>query len=134
MPPVSTVMTVEHSVLIAVAFLMAKHAAADFFLQSPRQRLEKGFYGKPGGLTHALTHAVLTAPVFALLPAVPATVVIALLAAEFAAHYHIDWVKEQVVRRRQWTSHDTSFWWALGLDQMLHGLTYVALLWVAYTP
>ncbi len=54
----------------------------------------------------------------------------ALLVAEFVLHYHIDYTKEQVVRRHGWTSHDTPFWWAIGLDQLLHGLTYVAIVWL----
>ncbi|MGQ0457036.1 MAG: DUF3307 domain-containing protein [Hyphomicrobium sp.] len=121
-----------HAALAAVAYLMVKHAAADFFLQSERQREEKGVYGKPGGVLHSLTHIALTLPVFLLVPTVGVGVVAALLAAEFALHYHIDWTKEQVVRRNGWTSHDTRFWWAVGFDQMLHGLTYVGLLWVVF--
>ena len=84
-----------------------------------------------GGITHSLTHIVLTAPVFLLLPALETGMIAALLSAEFVLHYHIDWTKEQVVRRNGWTSHDTPFWWAIGLDQLLHGLTYVALLALA---
>ncbi|MBX9682806.1 MAG: DUF3307 domain-containing protein [Hyphomicrobium sp.] len=129
--PVAQLST-EHAVLLAVAYLMVKHAVADFLLQSARQRIEKGIYGKLGGFTHALTHSALTAPVFVLLPFVGPTIVLALLIAEFVIHYHIDWAKEQLVRQRGWTSKDTAFWWAFGIDQMLHGLTYVALLWVAY--
>lgn len=131
--PVSSV-TAEHAVLLAVAYLMVKHALADFAFQSPRQRLEKGTYGRMGGITHALTHGIMTIPVFTLLPTMATSIAIGLVAAECAIHYHIDWAKEQVVRRRRWTSSDTPFWWAIGFDQMLHGLTYVGLLWVAYTP
>ena len=120
-----------HIVLIAIAYLMVKHAIADFFVQTETQRLEKGIYGATGGLTHSLTHIALTTPVFVLLPGLDAGIIATLLAAEFVLHYHIDWTKEQIVRRNGWSSHDTPFWWALGADQLLHGLTYVALLAVA---
>ena len=53
------------------------------------------------------------------------------VAGEFAVHYHLDWGKEQFVRRNRLTTSDTWFWWALGLDQMMHGLTYVALIWLS---
>ncbi len=132
MPPVSTGLPLVDSALIAVAYLLVKHALADFLLQTESQRHEKGQYGATGGLTHSLTHIALTAPVFLLLPAVMTGVAVALLAAEFVLHYHIDWTKEQIVRSRGWTSHDTPFWWALGIDQLLHGLSYVALLWLAF--
>ncbi len=118
-------------VLLAMAYLLVKHAAADFILQTETQRREKGIYGATGGLTHSLTHIALTAPVFSLLPAAAPGIILALLATEFVLHYHIDWTKEQIVRRNDWTSRDTPFWWALGIDQLLHGLTYVGLVWLA---
>ena len=118
-------------VLLAMAYLLVKHAAADFILQTEAQRREKGSYGATGGLTHSLTHIVLTAPVFALLPVFAAGIAAALLAAEFVLHYHIDWAKEQIVRRNDWSSRDTPFWWAIGIDQLLHGLTYIGLVWLA---
>lgn len=118
-------------VLSAMAYLLVKHAAADFILQTETQRREKGTYGATGGLTHSLTHIVLTAPVFVLLPAAAPGMLAALLATEFVLHYHIDWVKEQIVRRNAWTSRDTPFWWAIGVDQLLHGLSYVGLIWLS---
>jgi hypothetical protein len=47
---------------------------------------------------------------------------------EFVLHYHIDWLKEQVVHRNGWTSQNPGFWYALGTDQFVHGLTYLALI------
>lgn len=120
-----------HAALASVAYLMIKHAVADFFLQTETQRRTKGVYGAPGGLTHAAIHILLTAPVFLLFPGIGIGAVVGLLAAEFVIHYHIDWAKEQIVRRNGWSAHDTRFWWAIGFDQMLHGLTYVAIAWIA---
>lgn len=114
-------------ILWAMVFLAVKHTVGDFFLQTPYQLLNKGRYGHPGGLLHAGLHMALTMPVFVLIPPASVAVAALILAAEFLAHYHIDWVKEQVVRRRGWTTHDVWFWRALGLDQLAHGLTYVAI-------
>ena len=119
-----------HLILAAMAYLLVKHAVADFLLQTSYQRQTKGTYGALGGFTHCLTHVLLTAPVLLLFPSVGLGLAGAILAGEFIVHYHLDWLKDQSVKRNGWTSHDTPFWWALGLDQLLHGLTYVAILWV----
>jgi hypothetical protein len=45
-------------------------------------------------------------------------------------HYHIDYCKMNINARMGWTAttHE-QFWWLLGLDQFLHSLTYLAILW-----
>ncbi len=120
-------------VLIAMGYLLVKHCLADFLLQTEHQRRTKGDYGASGGITHAATHILLTAPVFLILPGIGWGAIGALLAGEFVVHYHLDWAKDQMVRSYGWTSHDTPFWWALGIDQLGHGLTYVGLLGLAYS-
>jgi len=123
-------MSPVHAALAAITYLLVKHAVADFILQTDLIFRQKGSYGAPGGLWHALIHILLTAPVFLLFPGGGLGLAAALLAGEFVLHYHIDWTKEQIVRREGWTPKDKYFWWALGLDQLLHGLTYVAILWI----
>ena len=119
--------------LLAMAYLVVKHAIADFLLQTEYQRRTKGDYGALGGITHAFTHIFLTVPVFWVLPPVGIGIIAVLLAAEFVVHYHLDWTKEQIVRANNWTSRNTPFWWAIGLDQMAHALTYVAILWLGFS-
>jgi uncharacterized protein DUF3307 len=111
--------------LAAVAVLMFKHAVADFFLQSSYQYVNKGTYGHPGGLIHSGIHVALTPLVYLVLA--PASILLAagLAAGEFLAHYHIDWLKEQIVRGNGWAAQDRGFWFALGTDQFVHGLTYL---------
>jgi Protein of unknown function (DUF3307) len=113
--------------LAAVAVLMFKHAVADFYLQTPYQYLNKGTYGHPGGFLHAGIHAALTPFVYLVLVPSSLLLVLGITLAEFAVHYHVDWLKEQVTHRNGWTSHDRGFWYALGTDQLVHGLTYVAI-------
>jgi hypothetical protein len=116
--------------LVAMAYLLAKHMLADFALQTRYQYANKGIYGHPGGLLHAGIHAVLTLPVLMIVPvASPTAAAVVLAAAEFLIHYHVDWTKEQVVRRRGWTSAMDPYWWALGIDQLMHHLTYVGFVW-----
>lgn len=123
-------MSPVHAALAAITYLLVKHAIADFILQTDQIFRQKGSYGAPGGLWHALIHILLTAPVFLLFPGGGPALAAVLLAGEFVVHYHIDWTKEQIVRREGWTPKDKYFWWALGIDQLLHGLTYVAILWI----
>ena len=113
--------------LAAVAVLMVKHAVADFYLQTPYQYLNKGTYGHPGGLLHSAIHVALTPLVYLVL--VPGSLLIAgaIALGELVAHYHIDWLKEQIVRRNGMTMQDPGFWHALGTDQLVHGLTYLVI-------
>ena len=111
--------------IAVLALLFAKHFVCDFILQTPWQIAQKGIYGAPGGLLHSGLHVVGT--FVAILPLLPdPTAVVLLLAAEFLVHYHIDWSKEQTVRRLGWKV-GARFWNAIGFDQLLHGLTYLAI-------
>jgi hypothetical protein len=114
-------------VLAAVAILMVKHAVADFYLQTTYQYLNKGKYGHPGGILHASIHTVLTPLVYLVLLPGSLLIVGVIAIGEFLLHYHIDWLKEQVTHRNGWTAQDRGFWYALGTDQLMHGLTYLAI-------
>jgi uncharacterized protein DUF3307 len=122
-------------ILAAVGILMLKHTAADFFLQTPYQYCNKGTYGHPGGLLHAGIHVALTPLVYLVIAPVSLLLAAGIALGEFAVHYHIDWTKEQVTRRLAYTPQTSGFWHTLGVDQLLHGLTYLgivaALVWAA---
>lgn len=119
-----------HIALIAVLILLIKHLVFDFFLQTEYQYKNKGIYGHPGGILHAGLHAFGTS--FLFLYAYPGAALAAqILVGEFIVHYHIDWAKEQVVKRMRLATDDAAFWWALGVDQFLHGATYVVIAWFA---
>jgi hypothetical protein len=122
--------------LAAVGVLMFKHTVADFFLQTSFQHMNKGIYGHPGGLVHAGIHVALTPLVYLVLAPASIALVVGLAVGEFVVHYHIDWLKERIVKGNGWTAQDGGFWYALGTDQLAHGLTYlvmVALLIAAAT-
>lgn len=116
--------------LAAVAVLMFKHMVADFYLQTPYQYLNKGTYGHPGGLIHSGIHVTLTPLVYLVLAPGSLLLAAAIAAGEFAVHYHTDWAKEQITHRNGWTAQDPPFWNALGTDQLVHGLTYLAIVTV----
>lgn len=105
---------------------MLKHAVADFYLQSAYQYLNKRRYGHPGGIVHSAIHAALT-PLVYLVIAPSLLLAFGIAASEFLLHYHIDWLKEQITHRNGWTAQDRGFWYALGADQLVHGLTYLVI-------
>lgn len=113
--------------LAAIAILMVKHTAADFFLQTPYQYCNKGTYGHPGGFLHAGIHVALTPLVYLVLVPASLLLVLGIALGEFVIHYHVDWAKEQLGRRLQLTPQTATYWHALGVDQLLHGVTYVGI-------
>jgi hypothetical protein len=116
-------------VLAALAVLMLKHAVADFYLQSTYQYMNKRHYAHPGGILHSAIHVALT-PLVYLVIAPSLLLAFGIAASEFLLHYHIDWLKEQITHRNGWTAQDRGFWFALGTDQLVHGLTYLVMVGV----
>lgn len=114
------------SILVLVLLLQVKHAVFDGPLQTAWMLAEKGTYGRMGGIAHAGLHG---AGSLAALGIYGIAIEVALLLAAIDAviHYHIDYAKEQVVKRRGWTPRDTYFWWSLAADQTLHHATYLGM-------
>ncbi len=120
-------MSQDVKLLLAVLLILQlKHFLFDFVLQTPYQFMNKGKYGHPGGIIHAGLHALGSTPIFYLVP--PGwPVAIGIILGEFIVHYHIDWSKEQTVKRNSWKFPQSEFWWTFGADQALHQLTYLAI-------
>ena len=112
-------------ILILVLLLQLKHSVCDGPLQTPRMVAE-GRYGLRGGLAHAGLHG-LGSLLALFLFGLPAWLVLLLAAADSVIHYHIDFLKETLVRTKGWTTSDSYFWWTLAADQTLHHLTYIAM-------
>jgi hypothetical protein len=119
-----------HQILLAFAYLLFKHFWADFVFQTSYQYLNKGRYGHPGGLLHTAIHVVMTIPVFLILAPASATHAALILLAESLIHYHMDWAKERAQRINAWGPAQAAFWRALGVDQLVHGMTYVLIVWM----
>lgn len=123
------------ALLAVLLILTVKHFICDYPLQTHWQLVNKGTYGHPGGIVHAGIHAIGTTVAFLVITPTLA-IGLAIVIGEFLVHYHIDWTKENLIRRMGWTVQDSQFWLALGLDQLAHHLTYVAiaaiLFWSAF--
>src|SRR5205809_532082 len=103
-----------------------KHFICDFPLQWAYQYKNKGTYGHPGGILHAAIHGAGTL-VVCLIFGLPAWLALA----DAVIHYHIDWAKMRL--NAHWglkPDNSEYFWWLLGLDQLLHYLTYAGLVWI----
>jgi hypothetical protein len=113
--------------LLILTLLFVKHFVVDFPLQAhPYQYKNKGTYGHPGGILHSGLHTVGTFLVVYWFT-VPA-IAILLALADGLVHYHIDWAKMNLNKKLGYgpTTHE-EFWVLLGLDQLLHALTYIGI-------
>lgn len=114
-----------------LAFLLSKHFIIDFPLQPKWMYANKGTFGHPGGLFHAALHGHATILILGLMvPGLTWELIMGLGWGEIVAHYLIDWAKMNLNRKLGWgpTTHE-QFWWLLGLDQWLHGMCYVAIVY-----
>jgi hypothetical protein len=110
-----------------IFWLMIKHFICDFPLQTRYQCCNKGIYGHPGGIIHALIHALGTVIVF-IWPVGLVAVVCGLI--DGIIHYHIDWWKMAINAKYNLQPENKWFWNFLGIDQLLHFFTYYGLVWL----
>lgn len=118
------------TLLLVIAFSL-KHFVVDYLLQRKYQYSNKGEYGHPGGLLHAGLHGVGTFLLLLPLGYVSFWLAFLMGVLDFVIHYHIDWAKTNINAKKGWgpTTHD-EFWILLGLDQLLHVLTYVLIIYI----
>lgn len=109
--------------LVLVAFIV-KHFICDFPLQRPIHYLNKGTYGHRGGIYHAAIHAAGT-----LLVCLGFGLPLWLALIDLVVHYHIDWAKMRINSHYKLKPDNSEYFWhLLGIDQMLHYLTYTWML------
>lgn len=122
----------ETTIIILFVLFQIKHLVFDFFLQGPYQYLNKGKYGHFGGIFHALLHAYGTMFVlyFAVSSVLPFQTALLLSLVDAVTHYHVDWAKVNVTRYFKLTPTTSEWFWHLvGIDQALHQLTYIGIIW-----
>ena len=117
-------------ILLAISWLSIKHFFADFVFQTQSQFKNKHIYGHWGGLLHAGIHGVCSIPLFAILPASGLSMAFGLIIGEAIVHYHLDWLKKNFVLSRGLSTKNQRYWIAFGLDQLLHMMTYIAMVYV----
>lgn len=115
----------------ALLWLFVKHFVCDFPLQAnPWMYRNKGTYLHLGGIAHAGLHGAGTLIVLA--PFIGSAAFI-WAAVDMLMHYHIDWAKMNLSRHHDLKPDNSEwFWILLGLDQLLHHLTYFAIVYFAF--
>lgn len=110
-----------------MTLLLLKHFVADFPLQTPYMlgKFKPGLAFVLPLLAHCAVHVVCTLAILAAF--VPMPVAAGLALAEGAAHFVIDRLKAHPKLGGRWNPAQPFFWWALGADQLAHGLCYVAI-------
>jgi hypothetical protein len=111
-----------------ITALLLKHFVCDFPLQAfPWMYRNKGTYGHPGGIAHAAVHVVGTLLALGFC-GVGFWISLAAAVADGIVHYHIDWAKMRIGAWKNWgPTNSEYFWMLLGIDQLLHQLTYIAI-------
>jgi len=116
------------AVILFVAFII-KHFIVDFPLQTKWMTENKHLFGHPGGITHAALHGITTAIiVWAFLPPGSYVLATALGLLDTVVHYLTDYSKMNIGQRLNATPDTKIFWFLIGLDQMIHYLTYAAII------
>jgi len=135
----------EFSTLVSalIAGLLIKHFIADGALQTAYQYLNKGIFGHPGGIIHALIHGIMTfLVVLAWSLYFDISIWVVSIAAfaifDFITHYLTDWLKVRTTKKYRWSEmvmnddgtpkglmiYSNNFFIALLADQLVHGLVY----------
>ena len=111
--------------LMLLSLLLIKHYIFDFVLQTEEHIKYKGVYGDKRGIDHSMQHAWGTAAILVVWNPSFFHVAVLLSAIEGIIHYHIDYIK---MKYFQYEMGSRKFWLAFGADQLLHNLTYVAII------
>ena len=116
-------------VLWLLIALQVKHFIFDFYWQPPVMWQNKGTFGHWGGISHSYFHACATFIIVSCFLPINSQLVYFIPLCEFVVHYMTDWAKMNINRIKGWgpTTHN-QFWQLTGFDQLIHQLTYVAII------
>lgn len=120
--------------LSLIFWFAVKHFLCDFPLQAdPYQYRNKGIYCHPGGLLHAQIHALGTFLV--LIPFTTAHNAVFFAGVDMLLHYNIDYAKVRLCQHWGLKPDNSEWYWILlGLDQLLHTLTYLGIIyWIVWS-
>ncbi|MEQ9695649.1 DUF3307 domain-containing protein [Shimia sp. SDUM112013] len=120
------------AILLLFAALQIKHLLADFYFQTMWMMDGRDRYFHLGRTCHAGVHVAFSA-VILLAFSTPLPLLVGIVVLEWVLHFHIDWWKAGQNKSKGWTPADAAFWRALGVDQTLHHLCYILMVWIWLT-
>lgn len=116
-----------------LALLQIKHWYIDFVNQSMEEVHSKGIYGDLPGLWHSGKQALGTFLCILILTGSGFYFEAFLLGLlDFVIHYHTDWAKINLNKKKNYTVETPEFWMWLGADQLVHQLTYLLILYLVF--
>jgi hypothetical protein len=118
--------------LVILTLLMTKHIIADYFTQYSWMIEDKGTYGAWGGIAHSGWHGALTFFVLSI-TGIPLFFSFLMGVLDTVIHYHVDFVKSNVWKKKKLGPTDQLYWVAHGVDQFAHFLTYVLIILLCTT-
>lgn len=121
---------INNSVLVLFAILQLKHLLVDWCWQPEYEWKNKGIFGHWGGIRHSVKNGFGTAICFGIM-GIAFPTIFYVFCIDFGVHYLIDWCKMNINKKMGWapTTHN-QFWWLTGLDQCLHQLCYILLIFI----
>ena len=116
-------------IFILLALLFVKHWYIDFVNQTNEEVQWKGTYLDWRGVKHSVKHGLATIAILFAVTSLNSVDVISFGILDFVLHYHIDWAKININRKKNYTIEMPQFWAWLGADQLAHSLTYLFIVW-----
>jgi hypothetical protein len=114
-----------------LAGLLLAHSLGDFSPLATPRMLEAKANGGPLGFIalHAAVHTLLITLVIILVASPASSLILIAAAIEFSTHFALDAVRALLATRFPALNEpaDNRFWYALGIDQLFHGLVLVGL-------
>lgn len=132
--------SIAAQISMMLSIFILKHFIVDFLLQTEYQWKNKGTFFHPGGVFHSLLHGLSTT--FILFYGIdyltdfgkPELIICFIIGnIDFLIHYMVDWGKININKKFNLIPEKTMFWVMLGLDQTLHLLTYVFIIFLIYS-
>ncbi len=121
------------SLLLMLVLLQVKHWYIDFVNQSMEEVHSKGIYGDSAGIDHSAKQGIGTMIAILCVTGMDYIAFAGVLAfIDFVLHYHIDWAKINLNKKKNYTVERPEFWMWLGFDQLLHQLTYLFIIWMVF--
>ena len=121
------------SLLLMLVLLQVKHWYIDFVNQSMEEVVSKGIYGDSAGIDHSAKQGIGTMIAILCVTGMDYIAFAGVLAfVDFVMHYHIDWAKININKKKHYTVEHPQFWMWLGFDQLLHQLTYLFIIWMVF--
>jgi Protein of unknown function (DUF3307) len=118
------------SFLVLLVGFQIKHFVADYLLQPSWILQGKGSIASLGGYIHAGVHSACSVIVL-VVAGVPLALTAMLVVAEFFVHYLLDFSKIRYSAGVDETREPAKYWGMFGFDQLMHQLTYAAMIYFA---